>query len=62
MNPNRSSLFVPGTGRAPNLAAWRRSGVPTRRLWRGFAARSAGVDALLRVVFVAREAVCGPLR
>lgn len=27
----------------------RRSGVPTRRLWRGFAARSAGVDALRSV-------------
>lgn len=27
-----------------------RSGVPTRRLWRGFAARSAGVDALREVV------------
>ncbi len=45
MNPNRGSLFVPGTGRMPNLAGWLRSGVPTRRLWRGFAARSTGVDA-----------------
>jgi len=43
MNPNGGSLFVPGTG---TLVLDLRSGVPTRRLWRGFAARSAGADAL----------------
>jgi excisionase family DNA binding protein len=47
MNPEQEFAFVPGTSA---LILDLRSGVPTRRLWRGCAARSAGVDALREVV------------
>lgn len=47
MNPEQEFAFVPGTD---THVLDLRSGVPTRRLWRGCAARSAGVDALREVV------------